>query len=287
MSVDVFSVVRAGLGASIQDLGRSGLAQFGVPPGGAMDDHAAGRANHLLDNPIEAPVLELLLQGTRLDVMHDMWIAITGADAQCSVPLWRRTFVRAGDSIDFPVSRDGLWTYVAVEGGFDAPRYFGSASVYPRGKIGRLLSAGDVLRRPESATGAPVGIAGRALVASDRRNYAHPPVLRVWPGPQWDLFADDDRGAFFRQAWTVSSQSDRVGYRLEGPRLASPSTPILSEPVLVGSIQIPPLGQPIVTMRDGPTVGGYPKMGLVDPDDVAWLAQCRPGTSVHFELVHG
>lgn len=284
MSIDAFSIVRAGIGASIQDRGRPGLARFGVPPGGVMDDHAAGWANRLVDNPIDAPVLELLLQGARLDVLGDTWIAIAGADAQCNVPLWRRTFVRAGDSIVFPASRDGLWTYVAVEGGFDAPRYFGSASVYPRGRIGRMLASGDMLRRSEAtAVSSAHAVAGRALTASGRRTYGQLPALRVWPGPQWDLFTDDDRIALFGQAWTMSSASDRVGYRLDGPRLTPPPQ-IPSEPVLVGSIQVPPLGQPIVTMRDGPTVGGYPKIGLVDPEDVSWLAQCRPGTPVTFVL---
>ena len=83
----------------------------------------------------------------------------------------------------------------------------------------------------------------------------------------------------------MSSQSDRVGYRLTGNPLKPSATQIISEPVLVGSIQIPANGLPIVTMRDGPTVGGYPKLGLVDAADLSWLAQCRPGTKVKFELV--
>lgn len=286
MSTEIFKVVHAGLGASIQDNGRPGLARFGVPPGGVMDEHAAGWANRLLENPHGTPVVELLLQGARFEVQHDARIAITGGNAGCNLPLWRCVSVRAGERIVFPESREGVWIYLAVEGGFEAPRYFGSVSVYPRGRIGRTLAAGDVLRR--SNTGPAThrhGIAGRSLAMSERRDYAHPPALRVWPGPQWDLFRPEDRARFFQQAWTVSSQSDRVGYRLEGAPLAPAAAQIPSEPVLVGSIQIPPLGQPIVTMRDGPTVGGYPKIGLVDPDDLSWLTQCRPGTPVRFELI--
>ena len=119
----------------------------------------------------------------------------------------------------------------------------------------------------------------------ERRDYESPPPLRVWRAPQWDLFSEADREIFFAQEWAVSSQSDRVGYRLTGRPLKPSAPPILSEPVLVGSIQIPPDGQPIVTMRDGPTVGGYPKLGLVEAADVSWLAQCRPGVKVRFQLL--
>lgn len=284
MSVDLLTVTRPGLSASIQDRGRPGLARFGVPPGGAMDDHAAAAANYLLGNPADAPVIELLLHGAELTVKSDVTMAITGGGADCSHPLWQRLDISAGDRIVFSASRSGLWTYVAVAGGLDVPRYFGSASVYPRGRIGRVLISGDVLRGfalPVPAHGESVP----ATTARDRRNYAHAPILRVWPGPQWDSFTASDRTTFFEQRWTVSSKSDRVGYRLEGAQPLFSSTPIPSEPVLVGSIQVPPHGQPIVTMRDGPTVGGYPKIGLIDPADLSWLAQSRPGGQVCFELI--
>jgi len=285
MSVDVIRVVRAGLGASIQDFGRPGFGSYGVPPGGAMDEHAAGWANRLLENPPDAPVIELLLQGAHLEVLSTTWLAITGGDAHCNLPLWRMLRTHAGEHIVFPNSRKGLWTYVAVEGGFQAPRYFGSASVYSRGRIGKPLANGDELQRTAGTRLAlPDHVAGRLIASDERHDYATPPPLRVWPGPQWDLFNHSDRSVFFQQAWTVNPRSDRVGYRLEGTRLNPLEQQILSEPVLVGSIQVPPVGQPIVTMRDGPTVGGYPKIGIVDPADLAWLAQCRPGTAVRFKL---
>jgi biotin-dependent carboxylase-like uncharacterized protein len=252
-----------------------------------MDEHAAGWANRLLENVPDAPVLELLLQGAHLEVLGTTWLAITGGDAHCNLPLWRMVRVHAGENIVFPSSRKGLWIYVAVEGGFLSPRHFGSASTYPRGHLGRTLSAGDILARNEGTDlGLPAGVASRLVAVDERHDYANPPVLRVWPGPQWDAFEHAEQSVFFQQAWTVSPQSDRVGYRLEGTRLNPSQREIHSEPVLVGSIQVPPAGQPIVTMRDGPTVGGYPKIGMIDPDDLSWLAQCRPGTAVRFKLVN-
>lgn len=286
MAHEVFRVIRRGMGLSLQDGGRPGFGQFGVPPSGAMDDHAAGWANRLLDNPPDAPVLEVLMQGTHLEVMRTCWIAVTGADARCNFPRWRIARAHSGEGLVFPLSQRGLWSYVAVEGGFDAPKLLGSVSAYPRGGIGSPLADGDLLKITKDAQLAlPRRVAGRLLAADEQRDYQHPPGIRVWRGPQWDLFSTADRSSFFQQTWSVSSQSDRVGYRLEGGHLQPDVPQIISEPVLVGSIQVPPGGQPIVTMRDGPTVGGYPKLGLVDPADLSWLAQCRPGVKFQFRLV--
>jgi biotin-dependent carboxylase-like uncharacterized protein len=286
MSAAILKILDPGLGATVQDLGRRGWRRFGVPPSGAMDDHAACWANRLLDNPPSAPVIEFLLQGANLEVLGDCWIAVTGADADASVPTWRAVHVEAGERIRFPHVRSGVWIYLAVEDGFEAPRLLGSASAYPRGRLGNPLAKGDELRR---AAGPPFelpsAVAGRSVAWGERRNYEAPPPLRVWPGPQRALFDEAEVATFFEQRWTVSSQSDRVGYRLEGKALAPRRRQVLSEPTRVGSIQVPESGQPIVTMRDGPTVGGYPKLGMVDPADVSWLAQCRPGQKVRFEPV--
>lgn len=286
MGPKVFEILEPGLGATLQDRGRPGWRRFGVPPSGAMDDHAAHWANRLLDNAPDAPVVEFLLQGAKLRALGETWIAVTGADADASVPTWRAVRTNEDDVLQFPASRSGIWVYLAVESGFEGPRWLGSASVYARGRLGRPAACGSVLCRATNACfELPRGVAGRVVDWHERRDYESPPPLRVWRAPQWDLFSETDRELFFAQEWAVSSQSDRVGYRLTGRALKPAAAPILSEPVLVGSIQIPPDGQPIVTMRDGPTVGGYPKLGLVEAADVSWLSQCRPGVKVRFQLL--
>jgi biotin-dependent carboxylase-like uncharacterized protein len=286
MGPKVFEILEPGLGAMLQDRGRPGWRRFGVPPGGAMDDHAAHWANRLLDNAPDAPVVELLLQGAKLRALGETWIAVTGADADASVPTWRAVRTNENDVLQFPASRSGVWIYLAVESGFEGPHWLGSASVYARGQLGQPAGSGSVLCRATNASfELPRGVAGRVVDWHERRDYESPPPLRVWRAPQWDLFSETDRELFFAQEWAVSSQSDRVGYRLTGQRLNPSADPILSEPVLVGSIQIPPDGQPIVTMRDGPTVGGYPKLGLLAAADVSWLSQCRPGVKVRFQLL--
>ncbi len=282
--MDCLRIVSPGLGASVQDPGRVGWKRLGVPPGGSMDSHASGWANRLVGNPEDAPLLELLLQGVEFEVLAPCRIAVTGADAGAEIPCWYSRDFAAGQRLRFPKNRAGLWTYVAVAGGFVADRLLGSASVYPRGGIGRTLAAGDVLACGAMADRIPQ-TAGAWAWWAERRNYLNPPLIRLWPGPQWEAFDERERQAFFQAEWEVSSRSDRVGYRLEGARLNPPEGAMISEPVLVGSIQVPPNGQPIVTMRDGPTVGGYPKVALVDEDSLPWLVQCRPGGRFQFVLV--
>jgi biotin-dependent carboxylase-like uncharacterized protein len=282
---EVFRVLDPGLGATLQDQGRFGWRGFGVPASGAMDDHAAECANRLLDNQADAPVLELLLQGAKLVALSKAWIAITGADAEANVSTWRTVRVSSQEVLQFPRSHSGIWVYLAVEGGFQATRLLGSSSVYPRGGLGRAVAAGDVLRRTSGlAFHLLPGVASRAVSWKERRHYEAPPPLRVWPAPQWDYFCDVDRARFFAEEWVVTPQSDRVGYRLSGTALRPQRAEIISEPVRVGTIQVPANGQPLVTMRDGPTVGGYPKLGMIDPADLSWLAQCRPGQKVRFRL---
>lgn len=282
-SQPIAEILSLGMGMSIQDSGRRGWRKQGVPVSGAMDDHAMVWANRLLDNPPTAPVLELLLQGARLRFLASTLIAVTGADATCSLPRNRVVEVKMGDEVTFPRNQSGVWTYLAIRGGFQTERPLGSASAYPRGKLGVALKMGDSLQVTYSTT--PEKSAGRFLHWSEVRNFTKPPALRVWPGPQWDCFTEAQRDEFFQTEWQVSSQSDRVGYRLSGPQIVANPSQIISEPVRVGSIQIPANGQPIVTMRDGPTVGGYSKLGVVDPADISWLAQCRPGLHVRFQAM--
>jgi len=194
--------------------------------------------------------------------------------------------VKTGEVIEFRQNRCGLWIYLAVEAGFSARTFLGSTSAYARGGLGRALRAGDTLShsvaRPFEL---PAGVGTRAVSPLERRNYEQLPALQVWPAPQTNLFSEADRKRFFGAVWTMSSHSDRVGYRLVGKPLESTPAQILSEAVRVGTIQVPENGLPIVTMKDGPTVGGYPKLGVIDPADLSWLAQCRPGQAVRFQAM--
>lgn len=278
-------VVDSGLGASVQDRGRRGWRRFGVPVSGWMDGHAAESANRLLDNPANLPVVECLLQGAVFEALRDVWLALCGAELEVNIPMWRAHLAKEGEIIRLARVRTGMWSYLAVEGGLDWESAFGSASYYARGGIGRALEPGTVL--PSASRGGdplPRGVSGRFVPPRDLRNYDHPPKLTVWKGPQWNSFSTVERARFFEISWEVSPESDRAGYRLRGGGLKADAAEMASEPVRVGSIQVPGSGEPIVTMPDGPTVGGYPKIAVVDAESLPWLAQCRPGKRVSFRL---
>ncbi len=284
MTRAVLEILETGPGLSFQDLGRRGWKRFGVPPGGAIDAHAAQWANLLAGNPPHTPVLEILLLGARFRVLMDLSIAITGAAVGASGVRWRTHVLAADEILQVPPPASGVWSYLACAGGFEAPRWFGSVSLFPRGGLGQPIARGDILHAhysPPQPSSSSIGT--RWVDPNEVPDYRNPPALRVWRGPQWESLGPAARTAFFDGTWEVSSRSDRTGYRLAGSSLAVSHPGIPSEPVLPGSIQIPPDGQPIVTMRDGPTVGGYPKLGVVDSDDLSRLAQCRPGQCVRFQ----
>ncbi|MDG1241446.1 MAG: biotin-dependent carboxyltransferase family protein [Opitutae bacterium] len=280
----MIEIISTGVGLSVQDYGRPGWRRFGVPQGGVMDRSSAAAANRLLGNRADAPVLEVLMQGAKLRVLEDTWIAIAGADLGCAIAPWTACLVSAGTVLEFPMNRSGLWAYVAVPGGFDVDRWFGSASFDSRNGLGRPLARGVQLSAVTTAATFGYEQVGRRVLAAElQRDFSRPMKFELLPGPQYDLFSSEARAQLVSAEWRVLARSDRTGFRLEGPQLGVPES-ILSEPVLPGSLQIPGNGQPIITMVDGPTVGGYAKIAILRETDIDWLAQCRPGTKIGFNL---
>ncbi len=276
----VLEVLSPGLLSTVQDGGRPGWRRYGIPPGGAMDRAAWRTANRMLHNRPDCPVLECL-QGARLRVLHETAVATSGAWGALA---WT---ARAGEVIEFPASLAGVWHYLALPGGIVAERFLGSASVCARARIGAALAKGDRLAchgNPSAAL--PPGVKCRHPIPLEDE---FDPIdsLRLWPGPQWDQFDAAAQRGLFGQAWRVSARSDRTGYRLVGAAIAPPAGELVSEPVRVGSIQVPASGQPVITLYDGPTVGGYAKIALIDPADLDRLVQTRPGQSVRFTRMPG
>ena len=277
---EFLEVISPGCGASFQDAGRPGWKRFGVPPGGWMDPVAAALANELMGNPAGAVVIELALQGARFRVLCDGWLSFAGASMGWSPGTVRK--VSRGEELSFARHESGVYAYGAAPGGWAAPEYLGSAAVSARSGLGRGLAAGDVL----FSLKAPSSVAPE-LEMKRGRLVQYPPTIQVcvWPGPQWDDFGAAARSAFLSTEWRVSARSDRMGVRLDGATVKLPTRTMLSEPVLVGSVQITGAGQPVVTMRDGPTVGGYPKIGWLEEEECHRVAQVPPGGTVRFELL--
>ena len=291
----MLEVLRPGVLTMVQDAGRIGWARYGVPPSGPMDHAAFAAANALVGNAPDAAALEITVGGPALRVQRECLIAVCGAEfdlwvGTLPVPMWHAIYVRAGRMITFGARHSGARAYLTVSGGLALPPYLGSQSTYLKGGFGglegRALRVGDVLPLGTTAIRNPAARAGRAWSIDRRPLYSANPTVRVILGPQDDNFTSEGVATFLKGTYEVTSASDRMGIRLQGPVIAhAGATDITSDGVVTGSVQVPPDGQPIVMMVDHQTTGGYPKIATVIRDDLPLLAQCLPGNRVRFRAV--
>jgi biotin-dependent carboxylase-like uncharacterized protein len=289
--IDVFRVSRPGPYTTVQDKGRYGYQQYGVPPTGALDQFAYRVANLLVGNPQGSAVLELTVFGPALEVLADAAIAITGADMPIRlnddpVETWTCFKIKSGDRLDIGLVRSGCRGYLAVTGGIDVPVVMGSRSTYVGAKVGgyagRILATGDVISCGE---GTPMRVPLQ-LPQKFIPRYAPEIDLRAIPGPQNDFF-DQGLTTLFSSEFTVDTHSNRMGYRLKGPKVAQRAgmpKSIISEPTLSGGIQVPADGQPIIVLVEQ-TAGGYTKIATVISADIPLIAQAKPGDRIRFKQV--
>lgn len=289
--MQMFKVLEPGAYTTIQDRGRLGYQQFGVPITGPVDEFAFRLANLLVGNSEDAAALELTVLGPSLRVLGDADVAVTGAQMPVHrndelVPVWISFRVKPGDTIRVRMARNGCRSYLAVSGGIDVPVVMGSRSTYVGAKLGgiegRPIMKGDVINRGESD-----------LLHAPRRtpvdlvpDYPNRILVRAMAGPQ-DYHFDEGHETFFNEEFVVTSKADRMGYRLEGPVIkpkeGAPFS-IISEPSVPGGVQIPPDGQPIIVLVEQ-TSGGYSKIATVVSSDIRRVAQAKPGDRIRFELV--
>ncbi|WP_425412821.1 biotin-dependent carboxyltransferase family protein [Micromonospora humi] len=289
----VIEVLRAGALTTVQDQGRPGWAHLGVPRSGALDPAALRLANRLVGNPEHAAGLEITVTGCVLRLTRAVTVALTGAPADVRVEHPPRTGstasgrVRRPGDVGRPLSLPagavlrigpahvGVRTWLAVSGGIAVEPVLGSRSTDTLSGLGPPpLRDGDRLPLGPPTGPPPVDLVIARPVPTDLR-------LVVRPGPRRDWFAPDAFDRLRRAAYTVGTDSNRVGARLAGaalPRAVAGELP--SEGLVLGAVQVPPDGQPLVFLADHPTTGGYPVIGVVD--DVTPLAQARPGTTVRF-----
>ncbi len=267
------TILESGPLATIQDGGRIGQASLGVPASGACDRTSYALANRLIGNRVGAAAIEVTFGGLVLHADTDLVIAITGAP--CSgVPLNAPSLLKAGQILRFGPPRTGLRTYVAVRGGIDVPPVLGSRSTDLLSGLGPApLSSGQTV---------PVGCDYGPMPGVDLAPVADPPggevAVRVTPGPRRDWFTDAGWASFITQSYVVSSNSNRVGVRLDGePLERAREGELASEGMALGAIQIPPSGLPVIFLADHPVTGGYPVIAYLTAPAVATCAQLRPG----------
>ncbi|WP_432488226.1 5-oxoprolinase subunit C family protein [Kineococcus sp. SYSU DK018] len=288
---DALEVLAPGPLTTVQDLGRPGAFRWGVGVAGAADRRSLALANRLVGNPPGHAALEVLLGGAVLRARTTLLVAVTGAATPVSVdgaPAgWCSVLaLPAGGTLRLGAATAGLRAYVAVRGGVAVPAVLGSRSRDTLAGLGpEPLGAGDVL---------PVGPAPGALPAVRTAPVGAPATgtvtLEVRLGPRADRFTDP--AALFAGTWTVTAQSDRVGVRLARPAGQPPlersaTAELAPEGVVLGALQVPPSGQPVLFGPDHPITGGYPVVGVVRDADADLAAQVRPGQALRFRPVVG
>ncbi|WP_246199681.1 urea amidolyase family protein [Arthrobacter zhaoguopingii] len=285
-------VVEPGLSSVLEDLGRPGYAALGVAGSGALDRGSCRQANRLVGNPPGAVVVESLFGGLVLEARSELVLAVTGAPAPLAVTSpggTRRSvdtcapfLMRAGETLAVGAPAEGLRTYTAVRGGWEAAPLLGSRSTDVLSGLGpEPLARGGFL----SAGTAPGSAVGNPELPSA---VSRPAVLRIVPGPRADWFANGEPARLCAARWTVTPQSNRVGLRLEGPALQRvKSGELPSEGAVRGALQVPPSGLPVLFLADHPVTGGYPVIGVVISEDLDRAAQLPPGAELRFEASPG
>lgn len=278
----MIEVVKPGLLTTIQDLGRPGYAHLGVARSGALDAPSLVRANRLVANPDGAAGLETTLTGVCLRAQAPATIAVTGAPAAValdgeSAPFGAPIDVPAGALVEIGPAESGVRSYVAIAGGVSVAPVLGSRSTDTLSGLGPPpLRAGFIL-----PVGAVLPVPAPAPQTADVKN--DDLTVRVRLGPRQDWFSVIARDALLAEEFTLSVKSNRVGARLAGTTLSRAiGGELPSEGIVLGAIQVPADGQPLVFLADHPTTGGYPVIAVVDRADIPLIAQARPGTAVRF-----
>ncbi|WP_261567981.1 biotin-dependent carboxyltransferase family protein [Frankia gtarii] len=282
------TIVAPGPFATVQDLGRPGLAHLGITRSGAVDRHSLRLANRLVGNLPGAAAIEVAYGGLIVRFGHPGMIAVTGAPcplelAGHQIGMYAPVDVQAGTLLHVGVPAQGVRTYLGIRGGVDVPAVLGSRSRDTLAGIGpEPLVAGARLPLGREMSDPPtVDLAPQA-------RYVDQPELRVLAGPRADWFGAAALADLCAKVYEVTTDSDRVGVRLRGPAIPRRiTTELPSEAVVAGGIQIPPSGQPVIFLADHPVTGGYPVLGVVAAADLPLAAQCRPGQRLRFRPARG
>lgn len=291
----MITVLKKGMLTTVQDLGRTGFQRYGMPSSGAMDEFSLRLANVLAGNGQDEAAIEFTFMGPTLKFEEETVFAVTGGDFDLrlngeAVPMNKALTARAGDELACGMAKAGMRGYIAFAGGLDLPLVMGSRSTGLKAKIGgldgRALSDGDTLSLRNAAF-VPANLEKRTAPERLLRKFPETLTVHFTFGPQDDLFSKEGRQVFETGKYTLSQQSDRMGFRMEGPAVEKAEGTdgnIISDGICFGAIQVTN-GQPIVMMADRQTTGGYPKIGCVVRADLPDLAQRRPGEAVRFHSV--
>ena len=291
MSKNYFEILRAGINTTFQDLGRKNLCHIGIPFSGAMDNRNYLLANKLVGNVLDLPVIEFAYQGPLLKYFGDkMNIVITGdvkfkikknnneLDGNC----YECLNLENGDELDIFSTKKSVYGYLAISGEFDIKSQWESYSVNTKANIG--ANNGKKLENNKKINISKIN----KDLNNKKLNYINTKIenIRIVKGTNFDYFSEQGKKIFLEKEFSVSKLSDRMGMRLEGPKIENiVDTNIKSEGLIKGVIQVPADGNPIIMLSDHGTIGGYPKIGVVISADYDKLVQLPPGSKIKFKEV--
>lgn len=290
----LITVLEPGMHTTIQDMGRYGYQDVGVPISGSLDKVSARIANALVGNPANTPTLEMIMHGMSFEVQTDsLRVALFGCDGEFeiissrtrTVPAGRSARAIRGDKIRVTKLGGSLCAYLAIEGGLGIPLELDSTSTYVRGALGGVM--GRPLQRNDQIplTRHHVEIQAEQEL-SKPFDYGYTQPIRVVLGPQEHHFTDQALQQFLSSTYSVSTQADRMGFRLEGAPLEhTDGYDLVSDGIVNGSIQVPGSGLPIVLLADAQTTGGYPKIATVCSVDRSVLGRRPPGSTIQFQAI--
>lgn len=289
--MNVFQVLKPGFFTTVQDLGRYGYLKYGVPISGAMDSFSLIAANLLVGNSPNDACLEITLIGPELQALADTQIAVTGGRISVKIngeeaSMWQTLTIRRGDIISLGKVENGCRSYLSIRGGINTPIILGSRSTYFRGRFGgiegRQLRTGDII---EAFSAPPLPTVLR-MPGKLIPHFEGVFTVHVVLGPQADMFTEKGIETFLSNPYMVTIESDRMGYRLEGPEIEHKGkADIVSDALLPGAVQVPRNGKPIIIMRDAQTTGGYSKIAAVITPDLDRLGQAKPNDIVRFSEI--
>jgi len=291
MSNNYFEIIRAGINTTFQDQGRQNLYHIGIPFSGAMDNRNYLLANKLVGNKTESPVLEFAYQGPLMKYSgKKINIAITG-DVNFSIKknyetingnCYQTFILENGDELDISSTNKSIYGYLAISGEFDLKYQWSSCSTNTKANIG--ANDGKKLENNQKINLLKIN----ENLNSKKLNYVNTRIenLRIIKGTNFDYFSEEGKKILFEKEFTISKLTDRMGMRLEGPKIENViDTNIKSEGLIKGVIQVPADGNPIIMLSDHGTIGGYPKIGVVISADYDKLVQLTPGTKIKFKEV--
>lgn len=282
---------KPGMYTTVQDKGRFGLAFYGIPQSGYMDNVCANLANKVVGNPNGSPIVECTYTAPTIEFGKNFIIALTGADMKWMidknpVPRYTSLYVRKGSVLSGSSGEQGVRAYIAIQGEMNVTEAYGSYSHYSRlligGIDGNVIRKGDKLPLKKGKSKWKF----RYISDEEKPNLSAKKMIPIHRGPEWYLLDQESKENIMKNEWTISSESDRMGANLKGHSLTFRQEFVMeSVPVFPGVVQAPQNDSPIVVLQDGQTTGGYPRIAMI-PKESLWLFnQIRPDEEFSFYLV--